>query len=86
MPGFTVVAVPYFFQAGPKQHELCFAAVHVHGDCPASARSHDGLWMMLVELGLGDADGLDEIFVGQRRIADLVAAALQVRRLHAAGH
>src|ERR1019366_5224406 len=39
----------------------------------ASARSHDDLGLVLIELGLGDADGFGEILVGQLRIDDLVA-------------
>ena len=67
-----------------EQDELRIAAVDVHGDGPAPARPDDDLGLVLVELGLGDADGLGEVVVGQRRVDDLVAVVLQVGRLHAA--
>jgi hypothetical protein len=37
-----------------------------------------------VGLGLSEADGLGEVFVWQRRVNDLVAVVLEVRRLHSA--
>lgn len=39
---------------------------------------------MLVELGLGDADGLFHVVVGQRRIDDGVAVIFEVGRFDAA--
>ena len=51
---------------------------------PAPARPDDDLRLMFVELGLGDADGLLHVLIGQRRVDDLVAVVFQVGRLHAA--
>ena len=48
---------------------------------PGSSRRPPGL--VLVELGLGDPDGLVEVVVGQLRVDDLVAV-LQEGRLDAA--
>ena len=73
---FTVLTVPYFF----------LAAADIHGDAPAPARPHDDLVPVRVELGLGDLDGLGEIYVRRRGVDDLVAVVFRVRRLDAADH
>jgi len=44
-----------------------------HGTTPAGT-DHD-IGMMLIELGLGDADGGIEIIVGQGRVQGFVAVA-----------
>ena len=67
-----------------KQNQFCRATPNVHGDSTASARSHDHIGMVLVELLLGDADGQSEILVGQLRIDDLVAVLRQEGRFDAA--
>lgn len=80
MPGLTAFTAPYFFQAGQSNG----AAVDVHCHGPASARPHDDLRLMHVELFLGDADGLGEVVIGQLRVQNCVAVILEVGRLHAA--
>jgi hypothetical protein len=75
---------PIFFPCRAKQDELGSAAVDVHRHGPASARSHDDLGLVLIELGLGDADGFRHVVVRELRIDDGVAVLGEVRRLDAA--
>jgi hypothetical protein len=63
-----------------KQDQPGLATVDVHGDGPAPGLANDYLGLVLVELGLGDADGFVEIIVGQSRVDDLVAVLGQVGR------
>ena len=84
VPGFTVVAVPHRFQAGQSRTSGVVAAVDVHRHGTAPAGADNDIGMMLVELGLGDADGGIEIVVGQGRVQDFVAVVLEVGRLDAA--
>ena len=56
-----------------EQDEPCIAAVDVHRHGTAPARANDDLRAVLVELGLGDADSLGEVLVGQLRVDNLVA-------------
>jgi hypothetical protein len=73
-----------FLPRRAKQHEPGIAAVDIHGHGPASRRADDHLGLMLVELLLGDLDGLDEILVGQLRIDDLMAVLGKEGRFDAA--
>ena len=75
MPGFTVLAVPYFFQAGQSRTSFASPLLMFMATAPPLARSDDDLGPVLVELGLGDADGLAEVLVGQLRVDDLVAVS-----------
>jgi hypothetical protein len=43
------------------------------------------MWLVLVELDLGDADGFLEVLVGQLRIDECVAVLDEVRRFDGAG-
>jgi hypothetical protein len=79
--GFTVLAVPHFFHAG--QSKTSRAAVDIHGHGTASRRADDHIRLVLVELLLGDPDGLGEILVGQLRVDDGMAVVLEVGRLDA---
>ena len=84
MPGFTVLAVPYFFQAGQSRTSLASPLSMFIATAPPRDRADDDLGLVLVELGLGDLDGLGEVFVGQCRVDDLVAVLRQEGRLDAA--
>ena len=59
-----------FLPRRAKQDDLGRAAVDIHGHGTAPRRADDHLGLMLVELLLGDLDGLGEILVGQLRIDD----------------
>ena len=63
MPGFTVLARPVLLPRRAEQDEPGFAAVDVHRHGPAPRGADDHLGPVLVELGLGDADGLGEVLV-----------------------
>ena len=82
MSGFTVLAVPYFFQAG--QSSTSFAVALLMFMATAPPRLHDDLGPVLAELGLGDPYGLRHVLMRERRVDDFVAVIRQVRRLHAA--
>ena len=64
---------PVLLPRRAEQDEPGLAAVDVHGDGTAPRRADDHLRLVLVELGLGDPDGLVEVLVGQLRVDDLVA-------------
>ncbi len=51
---------------------------------PPPAGADDDIGMVLIEFDLGDVNGTVEIIVGQGRIQDLVAVALEIGRLAAA--
>jgi hypothetical protein len=61
-------------------------AVDIQRHRPASGRADDHIRLVLVELGLDDADGRLEVVVGQGRVDDLVAVLSQEGRLDAAGN
>ena len=63
--GFTVVAVPQRFQAGHRSTSGVVAEVDIHRDCAAARTADHHVGMMLVILGLGDANGGIEIVVGK---------------------
>ena len=79
MPGFTVLAVPYFFQAGQSRTSRASPLLMFMATAPPRRRADDHLRLVLVELGLGDPDGLGEVLVGQLRVDDLVAVSVPGR-------
>ena len=68
VPGFTVLAVPYFFQAGQSRTSFASPLSMFMATAPPRLESDDDLGLVLVELGLGDADGFGEVVVGKRRV------------------
>ena len=70
VPGLTVRRRSPSLPGRAEQHERRRARVDIHGHGPAPAGSDDDIGMVPVELGLGDADGLIEIVVGQGRVED----------------
>jgi hypothetical protein len=63
VPGFTVLAIPCFFHAEQSRTMRGITAVNVHGNGPTPARSDNDLGLVLIELGLGDADGFLHVVV-----------------------
>ena len=63
-----------------EQYELRPAAIDVPSDGPATARCHDDLGLVLVELGLGDPHGFFKVFVRELRIDDRVSILNQFHR------
>ena len=83
VPDFTVLADPNRFQAGHSRTSGVSSAFMFIAMAPPGWTDHD-IRMMLIELGLGNADGGVEIVVGQSRIENLVAVVLEIGRLDAA--
>jgi len=76
--------VPPLLPGWAEQDEPGVPGVDAQGNGPAPRRADNHRRLVLVELGLGDPDGIGEIFVRQLGIDDLVAVLGQLRRLHAA--
>ena len=84
MPGFTVLAVPHFFQAGQSRTSrapplLMFIATAPPRDEPTTTCG----WC-LSNSAWAIRTACVEVFIGQRRIDDLVAVLDQEGRLDAA--
>jgi hypothetical protein len=75
---------PPFLPGRAKKDEFRLAAVDVHRHGPAPRRADDHLGLVLVDLLLGDLDGLTEVLVRQLRVHDFVAVLGQEGRLDAA--
>jgi hypothetical protein len=73
------------FPRGAKEHEGRAAARDVHRDCAAPTGTNNHIGLASVVLDLRDANRLIEVFIGQSRVQDFVAATLEVRGLHAPG-
>ena len=84
MSGFTVFAVPYFFHAGQSRTSFASPLSMFMATAPPRLDPTTTWGWCVVELGLGDSDGLGEILVRQLRIDDLVAVVFQEGRLDAA--
>ena len=84
VPGFTVLAVPHFFQAGQSRTSRASPLLMFIATAPPRDEPTTTCRLVLVELGLGDLDGLGEVLVGQLRVDDLVAVLGQEGRLDAA--
>ena len=84
MPGFTVLAVPHFFQAGQSRTSRASPLLMFMATAPPLDEPTTTCGLVLVELVLGDPDGLLEVVVGQLRVDDLVAVVLEVGRFDAA--
>ena len=79
----SIRTCPLLFQPPRKHSKHVGNSVDVHGYGPPAGTDND-IGPVLVELGLGDADGSIEIVVGQGRVQDFVAVVLEIGRFHAA--
>ena len=85
MSGFTVLAVPYFFQAGQSSTSFASPLLMFMATAPPRLDPTTTWGRCLSNSAWAMRDRLGEVLVGQLRVDDLVAVVLQVRRLHAAG-
>ena len=79
VPGFTVLADPHWFHAGQSRTSRASPLLMFIATAPP-ARSDDHIGLVLVELVLGDLDGL----LWELGIEDRVAVVLEKGRFDAA--
>jgi hypothetical protein len=84
LPGFTVLAEPYFFQAG--QSSTSFALPLLMFIATAPPRPDDDLGLILIKLTLNNSHCFDKVLVGEFPIIDGMAVLGQEGRFHAAGN
>jgi hypothetical protein len=53
------------FPSWAEQDERRVSALDIHGDCAATRRPDDHIWVMLAVLRFGDSDGFAEVVIGE---------------------
>ena len=85
VPGFTVLAVPYFFQAGQSSTSFASPLSMFMATAPPRLDPTTTWGWCLSNSAWAMRTASAKSSCGQRRVDDLVAVVLQVGRLHAAG-
>ena len=67
-----------------QENRRSVSRVDVHRHSAATGTADDDIGMLLIEFGLGDADGFVEVVVRKSRVDDLVAVLFEVGRFCAA--